>query len=249
MRLSDYSAPPSLLEDRVILVTGAAAGIGRAAARSFAAHGATVVLLDKLIAGMESLYDEIQAAGGPEPAIYPLNLESTAPKDCEELAGTLEREFGRLDGLLHNASMLGALSPLSQFDLELWARVMQVNLHAPYLITRTCLGLLQHSADASVIFTSADVGRRGRAYWGAYGISQFALEGMMQILADEVEENTSIRANSLDPGPVRTSMRISAYPAVDPKQWPEPESIMPAYLYLMGPDSKGVTGQALNAQD
>jgi len=249
MRLSDYAAPAALLEDRVILVTGAAAGIGRAAAKSFAAHGATVVLLDKLIPRLESVYDEIQAGGGPEPAIYPLNLQGASLKDYEELADTLEQEFGRLDGLLHNAALLGALSPLSQFDLELWARVMQVNLHAPYLITRSCLGLLGRSADASVIFTSADVGRRGRAYWGAYGISKFALEGMMQILADEVEENTSIRANTLDPGPVRTSMQVSAYPAVDPKQWPEPEAIMPAYLYLMGPDSRSVSGQALNAQD
>lgn len=249
MRLSDYAAPAALLEGRVILVTGAAAGIGRTAAKSFAGHGATVVLLDKAIPRLESLYDEIQAAGGPEPAIYPLNLESAAVKDYEELAETLEQEFGRLDGLLHNAALLGALSPLGQFDLELWAKVLQVNLQAPYLITRCCLELLARAEDASVIFTSADVGRRARAYWGAYGVSKFGLEALMQILADEVEDNTSIRANSLDPGPVRTSMQVSVYPAVDPQQWPEPEAIMPAYLYLMGPESRGVSGQAFNAQD
>lgn len=249
MRLKDYVAPAGLLENRVILVTGAAAGIGRTAAKTFAAHGATVVLLDKIIGHLESLYDEIEGAGGPEPAIYPLNLEGASLKDYEELAATLEREFGRLDGLLHNAALLGALSPLVQYDLETWARVIQVNLHAPYLLTRCCLPLLGLSEDASVVFTSADVGRRARAYWGAYGISKFAVEGLMQILADEVEQNTAIRVNTLDPGPVRTALQLSAYPAADPAGWADPESIMPAYLYLMGRDSQGVSGQALSAQD
>lgn len=249
MRLMDYAAPASLLEGRIILVTGAASGIGRAAAKSFAAHAATVVLLDKVIPRLESLYDEIQDAGGPEPAIYPLNLEGASLKDYEDLAETLKREFGRLDGLLHNAALLGGLTPLGQYDLELWTRVMQVNLHAPYLLTRCCLDVLARSTDASVVFTAADVGRRARAYWGAYGISKFAVEGMMQILADELEENSSIRVNTLDPGPVRTAMQVSAYPAANPAQWSEPEAIMPAYLYIMGPDSRDVTGQALNAQD
>jgi len=245
--MTNYSAPPTLLANRVILVTGAGDGIGRAAAISFAAHGATVILLGRTIRKLEAVYDEIEQAGGPQPAIFPMNLETASWKDYELLATTLEKEFGRLDGILHNASVLGNLSPIEHYDVKTWYQVHQINLHAPFLITQVCLKLLQHSDDASIIFTSSSVGRKGRAYWGAYGVSKFAMEGLMQILADELE-NTSIRVNSLNPGPTRTAMRAAAYPAEDPLTLPMPAEIMPMYLYLMGADSREVRGQALNAQ-
>ncbi len=246
--MQDYAPPPDLLKERVVLVTGAGDGIGAAAAKCFARHGATVILLGRTVRKLEAIYDAIEQAGGPQPAIYPMNLEGATPKDYQELGDTLEREFGRLDGLLHNAALLGTLTPLEMYDLALWAKVMQVNLHAPYLLTRACLPALRKSEDASVIFTSSAVGHRGRAYWGAYAISKAAAENMMQILADELEANTSIRVNSIDPGAVRTRMRARAYPGEDPNIHPEPEAIMPAYLYLMGPDSKGETGKAFHAQ-
>jgi NAD(P)-dependent dehydrogenase (short-subunit alcohol dehydrogenase family) len=231
----------------VILVTGAGDGIGRAAARSFAAHGAAVILLGKTIAKLEQVYDAIEQAGGPQPAIYPMNLAGATVKDYEDLAATLETEFGRLDGLLHNAAMLGTLTPLDLYDPELWYQVMQVNLHAPFLLTRACLALLKRSADASLLFTSSSIGRKGRAYWGAYAVSQFAIEGMMQVLADELE-GTSVRVNSLDPGPIRTALRAAAYPGEDPRRLSSPEDIMDAYLYLMGPAGAAIRGQALSAQ-
>ncbi len=246
--MQDYSPPDDLLQGRAILVTGAGDGIGAAAARSFARHGATVILLGRTIRKLEAVYDAIEQSGGPQPAIYPMNLEGASPKDYQDLAATLEREFGRLDGLLHNAAILGVLTPLEMYDLELWARVMQVNLNAPYLLTRACLPLLKGSEDASVLFTSSSVGHRGRAYWGAYGISKAAAENMMQILADELEENTSVRVNSIDPGAVRTRMRAKAYPGEDPNIHPAPEEIMGIYLYLMGPDSRGETGRSFKAQ-
>ncbi|MCW8827507.1 MAG: YciK family oxidoreductase [Gammaproteobacteria bacterium] len=244
----DYQARPDLLKDRIILVTGAGSGIGAAAAKSFAAHGATVILLGRTTRKLETIYDEIEAAGHPTPAIYPMNLEGATPEDHIQLAETLEKEFGRLDGLLHNASILGNLTPLSQYNMEHWGKVMQVNLNAPYLMTRACLGVLNKSEDASVVFTSSSVGRKGRAYWGAYGISKAAVENMMQIWADELEANTPIRVNSINPGATRTSMRTRAYPGEDPASNPEPEAIMAAYLYLMGPDSKGSTGEQFDAQ-
>ena len=244
----DYQARTDLLKDRVILITGAGDGIGAAAARSCAAHGATVILLGRTTRKLEAVYDAIESAGHPQPAIYPMNLEGAAPKDYEDLAATIEKEFGRLDGLLHNASLLGTLTPLGQYDIAQWSKVMQVNLNAPFLMTRACLDLLKKSDDASVLFTSSSVGRKGRAYWGAYGISKAANENMMQILADELENNTTVRANSINPGAVRTTMRARAYPGEDPNALPKPDAIMATYLYLLGPDSKGVTGQQFDAQ-
>ena len=245
----EYQCPKNAFQDRVILVTGAGDGIGRAAARAFAAHGATVVLLGRTLRKLEAVYDEIEAAGHPQPAIFPMNLEGAAVKDYEELAATLEREFGRLDGLLHNAALLGALTPLAQCEDEQWNAALQVNLNAPFLMTRACLPLLARAADASVLFTSDAVGRRGRAYWGPYGVAKAGIEGLMQILADELEANTPVRVNSIDPGAVRTRLRTLAYPAEDASALARPEDVLRPYLYLMGPDSRGITGRQFAAQE
>ncbi len=244
----NYTPLPNLLTERVILVTGAGDGIGRAAANSFAAHGATVILLGRTIRKLEAVYDEIEQARHPQPAIYPMNLEGASPNDYEQLAHTVAREFGRLDGLLHNAAQLGVLTPLEHYDINLWYQVMQVNLHAPFLLTKACLNLMKQSSDASILFTSDSVGQKGRAYWGAYAISKFATEGIMQVLADELENHTAIRVNAINPGATRTTMRATAYPGEDPTKLPLPEEIMPIYLYLMGPDSREIHGQTLNAQ-
>jgi len=246
--MHNYKPAPALLKDRVILVTGAGDGIGAAAAKAFAAHGATVVLLGRSARKLEKVYDDIERSGAPQPAIAPLNLEKAVPEQYLELATMLEKEFGRLDGLLHNAALLGTLTPLEQYDLKQWAQLMQVNLHAPYLLTRAMLPLLKNSKDASVLFTSSGVGRKGRAYWGAYAITKAANEGLMQVLADEVDGTCAVRANSINPGATRTGMRAQAYPGENPLQNPTPEEIMPVYLYLMGPDSSGVNGQAFDAQ-
>jgi len=247
--MSIYSPSADLLADRVILITGAGDGIGRVAALTCAAHEATVVLLGRTIGKLERVYDEIEQAGHPQPAIYPLDLGGATAKDYADLAATLEREFGRLDGLLHNAALLGSLSPIAHQDIDLWFKVMQVNLNAPFLLTRACLGLLMQAPDASIVFTSDQVGRNGRAYWGAYGVSKAGIEGMSQILAQELETNTHIRVNSLDPGAVRTRMRTLAYPGENALANVPPEAVMPAYLYLLGPDSRGITGQQFEAQN
>ena len=243
----DYSARPDLLKGRVILVTGAGRGIGAAAAKTFAAHGATVLLLGKTEGNLNQLYDEIEAAGHPQPVVIPFNLETALPHQYDELAATIEAEFGRLDGLLHNAAILGPRTPLEQLSGDNFMRVMQVNVNAMFMLTSTLLPLLKLSEDASVIFTSSSVGRQGRAYWGAYATSKFATEGLMQVLADEVD-GTQVRANSVNPGATRTGMRAQAYPGENPTNNPLPEAIMPVYLYLMGPDSKGVNSQAFDAQ-
>ena len=244
----NYSAHPDLLKDRVILVTGAGRGIGAAAARTYAAHGATVLLLGRTEANLSALYDEIEAAGHPQPVVIPFDLETALPHQYDELAAMIEAEFGRLDGVLHNASIIGPRTPIEQLTGEQFMQVMHINVNATFMLTTALLPLLKLSGDASIAFTSSSVGRKGRAYWGAYGVSKFATEGLMQTLADEIDGLGSLRANSINPGATRTDMRAQAYPAEDPTNNPTPDEIMPVYLYLMGPDSKGINGQALDAQ-
>lgn len=243
-----YSARPDLLKGRIILVTGAGRGIGEAAAKAYAAHGATVLLLGKNEENLNRVYDEIEAAGCPQPVVIPLNLETALPHQYDELAATVEQEFGRLDGVLHNAGIVGPRTPIDQLSGENFMRVMQINVNAAFMLTSTLLPLLKLSDDASVVFTSSSVGRKGRAYWGGYAVSKFATEGLMQVLADELEDTGNVRSNSINPGATRTDMRAKAYPGENPNVNPLPSDIMPLYLYLMGPDSLGINGQALEAQ-
>ncbi|MEP5766329.1 MAG: YciK family oxidoreductase [Halieaceae bacterium] len=244
----NYSPATTLLQDRVILVTGAGDGIGRIAAQTYAAHGATVILVGRTVAKLEAVYDSIEAAGHAQPAIFEIDLLSAGSSDYETLADAVGQEFGRLDGLLHNASILGERSPIANTKAQQWQDVMQVNVNAQMMLTQALLPLLEAAPQASIIFTSSGVGRRGRAYWGAYAVSKFATEGMMQVLADELENTSHIRVNSLNPGATRTAMRAAAYPGEDPATLKTAEELMPTYLYLMGDDSCELNGAALNAQ-
>lgn len=218
----DYHAPENLLADRVILITGAGAGIGRACALSCAAHGATVVLIGKTPAKLEEVYDEIEAAGYPRPAMCPLNLETALEKDYQDLADQLFDTFGKLDGLVHNAALLGPRTLLDSVKAESWLQLMQVNVNAPFLLTKAMMPLLRQAPDASVVFVSSSVGRKGKAYWGPYAVSKFALEGLMQVFADEQDGTSAIRANSVNPGATRTAMRAAAYPASRRRKIPNP---------------------------
>ena len=248
MNFNDYKPAPDLLKDRVILITGVGDGIGRAAAINFALHGATVVLHGRTLAKLELIYDEIEALGAPQPAILPLQLSSASPRDYELLFDTLEQQFGRLDGILHNAGILGERMTLEDYPTEVWDDVLNVNLRAPFVLTQALLPLLRRSDCASVVFTSSGVGRDARPLWGAYSISKFGVEALSKIFAEELRAEDNLRFNCVNPGGTRTAMRAKAYPEEDPKILPIPEDIMPAYLYLMGPDSKGVTGESFDAQ-
>lgn len=239
----DYQPPLDLLKDRIILITGAGDGIGKAAAVACAKHQATVILLGRTVRKLEQSYDDIVACGAPQPAIYPLNLETASPEDYQQLAATLAQEFGRLDGLLLNAGLLGNLTPIVHYDPQAWARVLQVNLTANFLLTRECYPLLKKSNDARVLFTSDAAAIKGTAYWGAYAVAKAGGDTLMRILAEEWETNTAIRVNSLDPGIVQTALRRHAFPAEDPRHLATPQDIMPSYLYLLGPDSQPLHGQ------
>ncbi|WP_028768395.1 YciK family oxidoreductase [Shewanella fidelis] len=243
----EYQAAKDLLKNKTILVTGAGDGIGKAAAIAFAKHGATVILLGKTVKKLEAVYDLIEQAGYPTPAIVPLDLKGATEQNYQDMAETIDEQFGKLDGLLHNASLLGVLGPFEHITMSTVNDVLQVNLVAEIMLTKAMLPIMRKSESASLLFTSSSVGRQGRAYWGEYAISKFATEGMMQSLAHEYEGSV-IRVNSINPGATRTGMRANAYPAENPQTLKAPEEIMATYLYLMGDDSKEVNGQQLNAQ-
>ena len=235
---------------RVVMVTGASAGIGRAVSLALAQAGAEVILLGRSVRKLEAVHAEIgQLAGAREASIVPLDLERALAADFESVAAAVEKRYGRLDALLHNAALLGTLTPIDQYDVPTFMRVMHVNVTAAFVLTQHLLPLLRVSPDAAVLFTSSAVGRRGRAYWGAYSVSKFATEGLAQVLAHETEGNSQVRVNIIDPGKVRTAMRRQAYPSEAPESLPTPESLTGPYLALLGPASRGVTGQRFQAQE
>jgi len=248
IELRDYATPAGLLADRVILITGAGGGLGSALARTCADLGANVLLCGRNVRRLESVYDSIVAAGGPRPSIAPLDMERADASHYTALADAVRNEFGRLDGLVHAAALLGERAPIDHYDVVTWLKVMHVNVNAAFILTQALLPMLRVSQDASIVFTTSGVSVRGRAYWGAYAASKFAVEGLMQVLADETDTATSIRVNSVNPGGIRTSMRAKAFPGEVPETLPTPESVLGPFLYLLGPDGRGTTGRRFDAQ-
>jgi NAD(P)-dependent dehydrogenase (short-subunit alcohol dehydrogenase family) len=242
-----YQAPAKLLKDKVILVTGASDGIGKCVAKSYAEHGATLILHGRNIEKLEQVYDDIIKKGGAQPAILPLDLQNAAQQQYISMAETIQSELGRLDGILHNAAMISELSPIEYTDTNLWHEMMQVNINSVFMLTQACLPLLRQASNASIITTTSGVGRKGRAFWGPYAVSKFAVEGFTQVLADELEDS-NIRVNSINPGATRTKMRATAYPAEDASRLVSPSELTNLYLYLMGQDSHSVHGQSIDAQ-
>ena len=243
-----YEYRPGLLKNRNILITGASDGIGRALALCTATLGARVILHGRNIKKLESVYDQIdELDGASRPSIAPLDLATADGEAYRSLADSIARELGQLDGLVHNAGILGEKLSIEQHDPVMWQRVMHVNVTAAFALTQVCLPLLRESPDPSMIFTSSGVGRQGRAFWGAYAVSKFAVEGLSQTLADE-NRHTSLRVNCINPGATRTNMRLAAYPAEDRDILKTPDQVLPVYIYLLGPDSQGVTGESLDAQ-
>ena len=247
--MTDTSNIPKKLQDRVILVTGASYGIGRSAALAFAREGATVILLGRTEDSLNTLYDEIESEGLAQPVVVPFDLEKAPEEAYFQLRDMIGNEFGRLDGLLLNAAQLGQRTPVSNYNWQVWQKLMQVNVNSQFLMARTLLPLLEEApADASILFTSSSVGRKGRAFWGAYAVSKFAIEGLMQTMADELENTSNVRVNTINPGATRTHMRAEAYPAENPGNVKEAEEMMEQYIYLMSAESKDVNGQALDYQ-
>ena len=229
----NYQVDQNDFLDKVILITGAADGIGRAVTLALAEQGATVLMLDKKARHLEKLFDQVIERGYSEPIILPIDLLEVTPESATTLAQAIHDDIGRLDGLLHNAAELGSPSPLDQYDMEYWNQVMHINLQAPYFLTRALLPLLKQEHQTNLLFTSAEVGRQAQAYWGAYSIAYAGLEAQMTLWAEELEAVSNVKVNSIDPGAVRTSFRRRSHPGESQEALPTPKSITPAYLKLL----------------
>lgn len=239
----NFNATPDLLKDKTVLVTGATGGFGKPLSLALAQHGATVILLARNLRMVEALYDEIDLAGYPKPAIYPMNLEGASEHDYGELAANIESQLGQLDGLIHCAAILGAPTIFAQSDAETWYQVHQVNLHAPYLLTRACLPLMSRSERASILFMIDD---KTGAYWDAYQVSKQGLVAMAELLAQEYA-GSNLRVNCFNPGKTRTGLQLRAYPAADENErLPSPQDHIDTFLYLLS-DSSNENGEIFTA--
>jgi len=245
--IADFNPAEMYLSGRVILITGASRGIGGALTKAAAALGAKVVMVARTARDMEKIADECLALNIVEPAIIPMNLEGATVDDYQSVIQVIQDNYGRLDGLVLNAGQLGELSPISEYDPVSWAKVFQVNIHSQFLLLQAAIPLLSKADDASILFTSSSVGRKSRAYWGAYAVSKFAAEGLMQTLADELEA-TNVRVNAINPGRTKTQMRAQAYPAEDANSLASPESIVKPFLYLLGAAGAAFNGVSIDAQ-
>ncbi|MEO6025075.1 MAG: SDR family NAD(P)-dependent oxidoreductase [Burkholderiales bacterium] len=241
-----YHAAPDLLSNRVILITGSGQGLGKAAALACAKHGGSVVLHGRSVQKLEQTYDEIVAAGFPPATIFPLDLANATDKDFEQMARALGQEFGRLDGLLHCAAMLNSLRPLALEPLDDWLKLLRVNLAAPFALTRACLPLLHKSENASVVFTSESHGVQPSAYWGGFAVSKYALQALLAIWSAELSATENLRMNLVVPGPMASPQRAVTHPGEDKTPLKTPDVVVPVLLYLLGSDSKTVSGQILN---
>ena len=245
---SHYEIAQDELKGKVILVTGANRGFGLAMTKDLAKAGATVIMLGRDLGSLEYAYDGVVDAGFEEPILYPLDLEGATPEQYQELQNDIEKQFGCLDGLIHNAAILGTMMPVEQYDIKLWYSTIQINLSAPFMLTQFLIPLLNKADDARVLFISAEQGRQAKAYWGAYGVSKYAIEGFSKTLSEEVEK-TNIKVNTLDPGKMQTELRRAAYPAEDSSTNPLPSDKSPAIVGLMGLGCKNLQGQQLQLED
>ena len=244
-----YQPPDDLLAGRTLLVTGAGAGIGAAAARTFARFGANVVLLGRTREKLETVFDDIADTTDTDPTIVPCDLAALDGGAFDDLSQQIAAHYGHLDGVVHCAGVLGPRVPLAHYGAADWHNVLQINLTVPFLLTRAMLPVLEQARDASVVFVSSSVGLHARAYWGAYAVSKFGVEGLSQVFADEHATLSRIRFNTVNPGATRTAMRAAAYPAEDPATVSTPSERMDLFLYLAGPESRTVTGQQLDGRE
>ena len=240
----NYKVKEGELEGKVILVTGANRGFGLAITMDLAKAGATVVMLGRDLGSLEYAYDAVVDAGYKEPILYPLDLEGATPENYQELQDNILDKFKKLDGLIHNAAILGTQMPIDQYDIKLWYSTLQINLSAPFMLTQFLIPALMKSDDARILFLSSTVGRKARAYWGAYSVSKFGIEGFAKTLSEELEK-TQITVNTINPGKIRTEMRRTAYPAEDASSVPRPEEKSSVIVYLLSNEGSKINGEQL----
>jgi NAD(P)-dependent dehydrogenase (short-subunit alcohol dehydrogenase family) len=249
MPLPDPDIPfAASLADRVVLVTGATGGLGRALSLACAERGASVVLHGRIVRKLEALYDEIVAAGHAEPSILPLDLATAKAEDFATVASALQAQTGRVDAIVHTAVMLGSLGPIEHQAFDEWLATLRVDLLAPFGFTRALLPLLRSAPDASVVFTLDTRGQEPKAYWGAYAVAKAGLSALLAILADEWDSSANLRINGVVPGPMRSPLRAQTHPGDDITRLPPPEAFVPLYMYLLAGQPKTESGGVIDAQ-
>jgi NAD(P)-dependent dehydrogenase (short-subunit alcohol dehydrogenase family) len=242
---ADWTVAADTLADRVVLVTGACGGLGGAVARAASRAGATVVISGRRKRQLEQLYDAMRAEGLSEPVIHPLDMEMATPLEYTALAEGLERDFGRLDGIVHAAASFGGLTPIGMHKPDDWLRALHVNVSAPFALTQACMSLLTAASDSAVVFLLDDPDLLQRAHWGAYGVSKAALERFVAILHQETDAGP-LRVHALLPAPMRTALRRLAYFGEDIMQRPLPDATAAAAIYLLSAQAIGVRGSVLD---
>jgi len=236
------------LDNRLVMITGASGGLGRALALGCATRGATVLLHGRIARKLEAVYDEIVAAGGPEPSILPLDLATARAEDFANVASAVQAQHGRIDAIVHTAVQLGSLGPIEHQAFEQWLATLRVDLLAPFGLTRALLSLLRAAPDASVVFTLDTRGQEPKAYWGAYAVAKAGLSALLSILADEWDNAPQLRVNGVVPGPMRSPLRAQTHPGEDLSLLPAPESFVALYLYLLAGQPKAESGGVVDAQ-
>ncbi|MDN5925175.1 MAG: SDR family NAD(P)-dependent oxidoreductase [Xanthomonadales bacterium] len=241
-------APAKSLAERVVLVTGASGGLGNATALACADAGATLVLCGRKVRPLEKIYDDIVARGGAQPAIFPIDLAGATPADYEQLADAIDKEFGRLDGIVHAAAHFDGLTPVTMQEHETWLRDLHVNVSAPLWLTRACMPLLQAARDSAIVFVLDDPQRTARAHWGGYGVSKAALQQLASILHDE-NDSGPLRVHGLLPAPMRTALRRMAWFGEDTMAIPTPAAAALAVVYLLSAEGIAARGAVLDLRD
>ena len=226
------------MQNKNILITGANKGIGRELSFEMSAKGANIILLGRDSRSLNETYDHIKKNHNTKPLIIECDLESLSQNQATEINNEIIRYYGHLDGLINNASILGKMSMLSEYDHETWSKVINVNLTASFLLIKSLIPALSGSACPRIIFTSSGVANKGRAFWGAYAISKAATKSMAEIFRDELESTSSLKIFNFDPGATRTSMRAFAYPAEDPSTLKDPQELQKCYEWFFSKESE-----------
>ena len=246
---ADWAPAAASLAGKVILITGAAGGLGRASALACAHAGATVLLADRKARALEPVYDEIAALPDvSQPVLQPMDLQGASPLEYQTFAESVERQLGRLDGIVHAAVKCEGLTPLAMLSPEEWISTLHIDLSAPFLLTQACMPLLLAREDSAVVFVLDDPARMGRAHWGAYGVAKAGLGGLASILHEETDE-TSLRVHALLPAPMRTALRRTVWAGEDPTTIATPDAAAQAVLYLLSPTARAARGKVLDLRD
>ena len=226
------------LSGRTILITGATDGIGKVLAIEFSKLGSNIILLGRNSSKLDKGYDQLDnSLTSQKHLILQADLGLLNNDSAHEILHAIAEEFTSLDGIIHNAAILGTMTTLEDYELSRWDEVLNVNLRAPFLLTKTLKTILETSTLPRIIFTSSGVANMGRAFWGAYSVSKFGLKGLAEIFANELETTSSIKVFNFDPGATQTKMRASARPAENPNSLKTPNDLVNCYLWFFSEES------------